>query len=85
MENKIFTENGIEELWRLSQGVLEDGDGKKNATLENSKLSQLQVGLKELAMKEFMHIGNEIVKSAVDLLVAESRKGSYEMNCRFIK
>lgn len=59
----------MESLASLARGKLEDGDGKKNASIADTPCAELPTEMCAAAKKEFMRMAKKVTEIAAPVLV----------------
>ena len=84
VEKKIFVENGLDALVFLAQGKLEDGDGKVNASIQDSPCSTLAESLCNEARDVFVNLVHKWNSESLSVLTGESMGTEEGMSCRWL-
>lgn len=73
VEKKIFIDTGLEALNSLRQGQLQDGDGNRNSSINETPCAELPGSVCEKANKEFVDVCMEGLSMSTLVLTADRR------------
>ena len=73
VERKIFIDTGVETLNSLRQGQLQDGDRKRNDSINETPCAELPGNVCEKANKEFVDVCMEGLNMSTRVLTTDRR------------